>query len=84
MGPTFSHDKLSSLYTSIHPPEVEINPLKMACGCPWGGVIKNSPNMQTADVFTRMIWEYFVHINFQHTKIRRKKKEKKKKRGKKK
>ena len=25
----------------IHPPGIKINPLKMACGCPLGGVIKN-------------------------------------------
>ena len=28
-------------HNSIHPPEMEINPPKMACGCPDGGVIKN-------------------------------------------
>ena len=30
----------SSLHNSIHPPVMEINPPKMACGCPWGGVLK--------------------------------------------
>ena len=37
---TFSHDKLlESLHGSVHPPEREINPLKMTRGCPCGGVI---------------------------------------------
>ena len=27
---------------SIHPPEMEINPLKRVCGCPCGGVIKGN------------------------------------------
>ena len=36
----FSRDKLlESLHGSGHPPVREINPLKMACGCPCGGVI---------------------------------------------
>ena len=38
VGTVLSHD--SSLYSSMHPPEREINPPKMACGCPCGGVIE--------------------------------------------
>ena len=33
---------ISSLQTSTHPPEMKINPPKMACGYPRGGVIENS------------------------------------------
>ena len=33
---------LSSLYSSIHLPEVERNPPKMMCGCPFGTVVINS------------------------------------------
>ena len=31
---------IHSLYNSIHPPEMEINPLKTACGFPCDGVMK--------------------------------------------
>ena len=32
---------ISSLRNGIHNPEMEMNPLKMACHCPRGGAIKN-------------------------------------------
>ena len=32
-------DMIKSLHISIHHPEMEINPPKMACGCPCAGVI---------------------------------------------
>ena len=33
---------ISCLNNGMHPPEVDINPLKMMCGCPCGGVITDS------------------------------------------
>ena len=40
----FNH---APLYNSIHPPEMEINLQKMACGCPCGGVIKKRKRSHT-------------------------------------
>ena len=46
---TFSRDKLlESLHGSVHPPEREINPLKMAGGCPWGGIIIKRSHVQSS------------------------------------
>ena len=33
---------ISSLHINVQPPELEINPPKMVCGCLWGGVIKTT------------------------------------------
>ena len=32
---------ISSSHNSVHSPEMEVNPLKVACSCPCDGVIKN-------------------------------------------
>ena len=47
-GTIFSHDK--SLHNSIHPPEMEIYPLKMVCGCPCGRVIGEKMVIQTCNL----------------------------------
>ena len=45
-----------SLHDSIHPPEMEINPPRMACGCPCGGVIKQ-PHSNP-----RTLWNAWVSV----------------------
>ena len=37
-----SSPMIGSLHNNIRPPEMELNPLKTACGCQCGGVIKYS------------------------------------------
>ena len=33
---------ISCLYSSIHPPEIEADPPKTVCGCPFGGTVKKT------------------------------------------
>ena len=46
---------ISSSCDSIHPPELEINPLKTARGCPHGRVIENTRSPLT-------LWNAFVNV----------------------
>ena len=39
---------ISSLNNSIHPLKIEINPLKMVCGCPCGGAIQKQSHVQSS------------------------------------
>ena len=48
---------IRSLHKSIHPPEMEIDPPKMACGCPCGRVVRTG---YTCNPLT--IWNVFVSV----------------------
>lgn len=49
---------ISSLYSSIHPPEIEADPPKTVCGCPSGGTVKT--NGHTCGPLT--LWNATVNV----------------------
>ena len=51
VGPTFINDIKCD---TIHLPEMEINPLKAVCGCPWGAVMKNGQTCCVCVVYSCM------------------------------
>ena len=46
---------ISSLHSSIHPPEIEVDPPKTACGCPFGGTVKKNSH-------TCSLWNATVNV----------------------
>ena len=51
---------MSSLHNSIHPPVMEINPPKTACGCPWGRVLKKKKTPDISNPLT--LQNAFVNV----------------------
>ena len=60
LGMIFSHDKLPAKQSP--PPEMEINPLNMVCGCPCGVVIKNLKNKRSQTHNPLIPWNAFVSV----------------------
>ena len=58
LGGIDSSAMISSLHNSIHPPDMEINPPKMACGCLGGRVIKKGKEKKATCAISQP-WFFF-------------------------
>ena len=50
------------LHNSVHPPEMEINPLKMVCSCPCGGVRKTTMHTMSHSGMHLSMYNYMYQV----------------------